>query len=219
MSQSDAATLALAGRDDRRRRWAARRSPSCTLSSASSASRKESLSRIARDRSTLELRRHRTSKGDGHNDFPASEDRATPVRLFTTAQLAAQSGITAFAFYYGSARRVPERKPPQPAAGDASSCASARQRRSFPIPPATNPALKTKSRKRLPAAMERKVQFVWSEKPAIYAVRDQLDKKLCDVVVGIDNGDDRVLTTRALLPGALRLRSAQRLALDDQGLG
>ncbi len=32
--------------------------------------------------------------------------------------------------------------------------------------------------------MGRKVQFVWSDKPAIYLVRDFLDKKLCDVVAG-----------------------------------
>ncbi len=45
-------------------------------------------------------------------------------------------------------------------------------------------------------AMGRKVQFVWSDKPAIYLVRDFLDKKLCDVVVGLDTGDPRVLTTK-----------------------
>jgi mxaJ protein len=45
-------------------------------------------------------------------------------------------------------------------------------------------------------AMGRKVQFVWSDKPAIYLVRDFLDKKLCDVVAGLDTGDPRVLTTK-----------------------
>ena len=45
-------------------------------------------------------------------------------------------------------------------------------------------------------AMGRKVQFVWSDKPAIYLVRDGLDKKLCDVVVGLDSDDQRVLTTK-----------------------
>jgi mxaJ protein len=44
-------------------------------------------------------------------------------------------------------------------------------------------------------AMDRKVEFVWSEKPAIYLVRDQLDVGNCDVVMGLDTGDDRVLTT------------------------
>nr|USU31877.1 methanol oxidation system protein MoxJ [Methylobacterium sp. OTU13CASTA1] len=45
-------------------------------------------------------------------------------------------------------------------------------------------------------AMDRKVQFVWSEKPAIYLVRDGLDKKLCDVVVGLDSDDPRVLVSK-----------------------
>lgn len=45
-------------------------------------------------------------------------------------------------------------------------------------------------------AMGRKAQFVWSDKAAIYLVRDFLDKKLCDVVVGLDSDDPRVLTTK-----------------------
>lgn len=45
-------------------------------------------------------------------------------------------------------------------------------------------------------AMGRKADFVWSEKPAIYLVRDQLDKDNCDVVMGVDSGDERVLTTK-----------------------
>lgn len=46
-------------------------------------------------------------------------------------------------------------------------------------------------------AMGRKVEFVWSPKAAIYAVRDQLDKNLCDIVIGTDTGDERVLTSNA----------------------
>lgn len=42
----------------------------------------------------------------------------------------------------------------------------------------------------------RKVEFVWSEKAAIYAVRDQLDKNLCDVIIGTDTSDPRVLTSK-----------------------
>lgn len=45
-------------------------------------------------------------------------------------------------------------------------------------------------------AMGRKPEFVWSAQPAIYLVRDWLDKRLCDVVAGLDEGDPRVLTTR-----------------------
>ncbi|MGU3538793.1 methanol oxidation system protein MoxJ [Methylobacterium sp. A54F] len=45
-------------------------------------------------------------------------------------------------------------------------------------------------------AMGRKAQFVWIAKPAIYLVRDGLEKRLCDVVVGLDSDDPRVLTTK-----------------------
>jgi mxaJ protein len=44
-------------------------------------------------------------------------------------------------------------------------------------------------------AMGRQLQFVWTDRPAIYLVQDFLDKNLCDVVIGLDTGDDRVLTT------------------------
>ena len=46
-------------------------------------------------------------------------------------------------------------------------------------------------------AMDRKVEFVWSDKPAIYLVRDQLEPGNCDVVMGVDTGDERLLTTKA----------------------
>jgi mxaJ protein len=45
-------------------------------------------------------------------------------------------------------------------------------------------------------AMGRKLEFIWMDKPAIYIVRDFLDRKACDVVIGLDTGDDRVLTTK-----------------------
>lgn len=45
-------------------------------------------------------------------------------------------------------------------------------------------------------AMGRKALFIWSGKPAIYAIRDQLEMKMCDVVMGVDSGDPRVATTR-----------------------
>jgi len=44
--------------------------------------------------------------------------------------------------------------------------------------------------------MKRKAQFVWSQRPAIYLVRDSLDKKLCDVIIGLDTGDPRVATSK-----------------------
>lgn len=48
----------------------------------------------------------------------------------------------------------------------------------------------------LAEAMGRQPQFVWFDKASIYIVRDQLDKRMCDVVIGIDSGDPRVLTTQ-----------------------
>ena len=49
--------------------------------------------------------------------------------------------------------------------------------------------------KALGEAMGKKVEFSWEEKPAIYVVRDQLDKNKCDLVIGVDTGDPRLLTT------------------------
>lgn len=48
----------------------------------------------------------------------------------------------------------------------------------------------------LAEAMGKRAKFVWTDKPAIYLVRDQLDKKNCDVVIGLDTGDERVLTSK-----------------------
>jgi len=45
-------------------------------------------------------------------------------------------------------------------------------------------------------AMGREPVFVWSPRPAIYLVRDYLDKNQCDVVMGLDENDERVSTTR-----------------------
>lgn len=44
--------------------------------------------------------------------------------------------------------------------------------------------------------MGRTPTFVWFEKAGIYLVRDQLETKACDVVLGIDTGDDRVLISK-----------------------
>lgn len=44
-------------------------------------------------------------------------------------------------------------------------------------------------------AMGREAEFVWTDKPAIFLVRDMLDKGACDVLIGVDHGDPRVLTT------------------------
>jgi mxaJ protein len=46
-------------------------------------------------------------------------------------------------------------------------------------------------------AMGRRAEFVWSDRPAIYLVRDFLDKNACDVIIGLDTSDPRVLVTKA----------------------
>jgi mxaJ protein len=56
--------------------------------------------------------------------------------------------------------------------------------------------LENRVAKALAEAIGRKPQFVWSNKAAIYLVRDYLDKNLCDVIIGLDAGDPRVLTTK-----------------------
>jgi mxaJ protein len=50
--------------------------------------------------------------------------------------------------------------------------------------------------KLLGEAMDRKVEFFWEEKPAIYVVRDQLEKGNCDVVIGVDANDQRLATSK-----------------------
>ena len=44
-------------------------------------------------------------------------------------------------------------------------------------------------------ALDRKVEYVTWTDPRYY-LRDTLDKDLCDVVIGVDKGDPRVLTTQ-----------------------
>jgi mxaJ protein len=48
----------------------------------------------------------------------------------------------------------------------------------------------------LASEMGRTLVTVWTSKPAIYLVRDFLDKNQCDLVMGLDTGDERVLTTK-----------------------
>jgi mxaJ protein len=48
----------------------------------------------------------------------------------------------------------------------------------------------------LAETMGRRPEIVWTSKPAIYLVRDYLDQNKCDVVMGLDTGDERVLTSK-----------------------
>lgn len=114
-------------------------------------------------------------------------------RIFTTAQLAAAIGITAFAILTTG----PSISEEVAASTDASSLRICAAEKELPYSASDKSGFENKIAEALADAMGRKAVFVWSDKPAIYAVRDQLDKKLCDVVVGVDTGDERVLTSRA----------------------
>lgn len=48
----------------------------------------------------------------------------------------------------------------------------------------------------LAKSMGKEPLFVFLNKPAIYLVRDLLEVKRCDIVMGLDTGDERVLTTK-----------------------
>jgi len=45
-------------------------------------------------------------------------------------------------------------------------------------------------------SMSLPMEFVWTEKNAIFLVTEQLMKNKCDVVIGVDSGDSRVLTSK-----------------------
>jgi len=49
----------------------------------------------------------------------------------------------------------------------------------------------------LATAMGEQLEIVRIDKPPIYLVRDALDQRLCEVIVGLDTGDPRVLTSKA----------------------
>lgn len=46
------------------------------------------------------------------------------------------------------------------------------------------------------AAMGRSPLFVWDNRPAIYLVRDKLNMRVCDVVIGLDTSDERVAASK-----------------------
>lgn len=48
----------------------------------------------------------------------------------------------------------------------------------------------------LAAEMGVRLELVKIDKDAIYLVRDGIEKNLCDVLVGVDSGDERLLTTQ-----------------------
>lgn len=72
-------------------------------------------------------------------------------------------------------------------------CASAKQ---LPYSARDNSGFENKIATVVAKAMGREPVFVYADKPAIYLVRDWLNKNQCDVIIGLDAGDPRVLTTK-----------------------
>lgn len=66
-------------------------------------------------------------------------------------------------------------------------------------------------------SMGRRPVYVWHNKPAIYLVRDKLNMKVCDVVLGVDSNDERVTTTKPYYraPYVFIQRKDSKLKIDD----
>ncbi|MFT3731898.1 MAG: methanol oxidation system protein MoxJ [Hyphomicrobium sp.] len=110
-------------------------------------------------------------------------------------QFAGALGISLVALSFSNASKSDEAKSSAAAADPTvlRVCAAAKE---LPYSADDESGFENKIAKALAEGIGRKVQFVWSEKPAIYAVRDQLDKNLCDVIIGTDTSDERVLTSK-----------------------
>ncbi|MCI0655047.1 MAG: methanol oxidation system protein MoxJ [Methylococcaceae bacterium] len=67
-------------------------------------------------------------------------------------------------------------------------------------------------------ALNRRLEYVWWEDPRYY-IRDYLDKGLCELVIGLDTGDPRVLTTEAYYRSAYVFvtRKSEGLDIGDWG--
>ena len=72
-------------------------------------------------------------------------------------------------------------------------CASANE---HPYSTRDEQGFENKIAKVVAEAMGRTPVFVWHNKPAIYLVRDKLNMRVCDVVMGLDTGDERVATSK-----------------------
>lgn len=61
----------------------------------------------------------------------------------------------------------------------------------------------------------RSLDLVWLKKDAIYLVRDGIDQGLCDVVMGVDAGDPRLLTTQPYYRSGYAFVTPQTTALES----
>ncbi|MBH0237877.1 methanol oxidation system protein MoxJ [Methylobrevis albus] len=84
-----------------------------------------------------------------------------------------------------------------PAAAEATLkiCASTKE---APYSAADAAGFENKIAVKLAEAMGRTPEFVWTDKFGVYLVRDFLDPKACDVVFGVDAGDERLLTSSSI---------------------
>ncbi len=115
-------------------------------------------------------------------------DKATRSSMWTDlAPLATVAGIAAFTVTaLISHRSVAE-------SNELKVCAASKE---LPYSSVTEDGFENKIAKAVAKAMGRKASFVWHERPSIYLVRDKLLNNECDVVIGLDHGDPRVLTTQ-----------------------
>lgn len=115
----------------------------------------------------------------------------TLTLLWSAAVSAAQLGVSA-----DQAAAPAANAPPVQAASDPNALRVCASKKQPPLSQEDGAGLENKIAVALAEAMDRKVQFVWADKPAIYLVRDFLDKKLCDVIIGLDTGDPRVASSK-----------------------
>ncbi|HML28152.1 MAG TPA: methanol oxidation system protein MoxJ, partial [Hyphomicrobium sp.] len=125
------------------------------------------------------------------SDFDNSRLRETASR---TCQVIVAAGVSLLAIAASSPSKSDAAKPVVAANPQALRVCSAAKE--LPYSADDESGFENKIAKALAEGMGRKIEFVWSQKPAIYAVRDQLDKNLCDVIIGTDTSDPRVLTSK-----------------------
>lgn len=122
------------------------------------------------------------------------------IRFGMTASLAILGATGAMAASLGTSGDVATNAAPSqvaaPVAADPNVLRICAAKNQPPLSMEDGSGLENRIAAALAEAMKRKAQFVWSDRPAIYLVRDHLDKNLCDVVIGLDTGDPRVATSK-----------------------
>ncbi|PCJ30441.1 MAG: methanol oxidation system protein MoxJ [Gammaproteobacteria bacterium] len=65
--------------------------------------------------------------------------------------------------------------------------------------------------------MNRELEFVWSDKAAIYLVTEMLNKNKCDVVIGLDSDDSRIATSTPYYKSGYVFVYPEKSALNIKG--